>query len=94
MQQQEVEVTNESGMDAPASAEFVRLAGTFQCNLAVARSGRKVNAKSLMGVMMLAAAKGSRIILEADGPDETQALDALVELVANNFRAIDGRGAT
>jgi phosphocarrier protein len=93
MQQREVEIRNESGMDAPASAALAHLAGKFQCNVAVARNGRKVDAKSLMGVMMLAAGRGSRIVLEADGPDEGEALDALVDLVASGFRGGSGEGA-
>jgi len=53
--------------------------------VSLARSGRKVNAKSLMGVMMLAAGKGSHVVLETDGPDETEALDAIVALIGNYF---------
>jgi len=93
MQQREVEIRNESGMDAPASAELARVAARFQCNVSVARSARKVNAKSLMGVMMLAAARGSRIVLEADGPDEAEALDALVQLIADDFCVGTARGS-
>jgi phosphocarrier protein HPr len=53
--------------------------------VSLARSGRKVNAKSLMGVMMLAAGRGSRVLLETDGPDEIEALDAIVALIENYF---------
>ena len=57
----------------------------YECDVSLARYGRKVNAKSLMGVMMLAAGKGSRIMLETEGPDETEALDAIVALIGNKF---------
>jgi phosphocarrier protein len=94
MQRREVEVRHEPGMDGPAAAEFARLAGRFQSNVSVARSGRKVNGKSLMGLMMLAAAQGSRLVVEADGPDEIEALDALAELVRDDFRRDGAAGAT
>jgi phosphocarrier protein HPr len=85
MQQREVEIVNKLGLDAPASAKLTQLAAKYQCDVSLARSGRKVNAKSLMGVMMLAAAKGSRVLLETDGPDEVEALDAIVALIGNYF---------
>jgi phosphocarrier protein HPr len=59
MQQREVEIVNKLGLDAPASAKLARLAAKYQCDVSLARGGRKVNAKSLMGVMMLAAGKGA-----------------------------------
>ena len=59
--------------------------GRFECDVSIARKGRRVNAKSFMGVMMLAAGKGSRVMLETDGPDEAEALDAIIALVANCF---------
>jgi phosphocarrier protein HPr len=85
MQQREVEIVNKQGLNAPAAAKLTQLAAKYQCDVALVRSGRKVNAKSLMGVMMLAAGKGSRLELEADGPDETEALDAIVALIGNYF---------
>jgi phosphocarrier protein HPr len=85
MQQREVEIVNKLGLDAPASAKLAQLAAKYQCDVSLARSGRKVNAKSLMGVMMLVAAKGSRVLLETDGPDEIEALDAIVALIGNYF---------
>jgi phosphocarrier protein HPr len=85
MQQREVEIVNKQGLNAPAAAKLTQLAAKYQCDVALVRSGRKVNAKSLMGVMMLAAGKGSRLKLEADGPDETEALDAIVALIGNYF---------
>ena len=85
MLQREVEIVNKLGLDAPASAKLTQLAAKYQCDVSLARSGRKVNAKSLMGVMMLVAAKGSRVLLETDGPDEIEALDAIVALIGNYF---------
>jgi phosphocarrier protein len=85
MQRRELEMLNKLGLDAPASAKLTLLAAKYQCDISLARSGRKVNAKSLMGVMMLAAGKGSRVLLETDGPDESEALDALVALIGNFF---------
>jgi phosphocarrier protein HPr len=85
MQQQEVEIINKLGMHARASAKLTQLAAKYQCEVSLARNGRKVNAKSIMGVMMLAAGKGSRITLETDGPDEGEAMEALVALIGDYF---------
>jgi phosphocarrier protein len=85
MQQREVEIVNKLGLNAAASTKLTKLAAKYQCGVSLARSGRKVNAKSLMGVMMLAAGKGSRLVLETDGPDETEALNAIVALIGDYF---------
>ena len=85
MQQREIEIVNMPGLNAPASAKLVQLASKYLCEVSLARSGRKVNAKSLMGVMMLAAGRGSHVLLETDGPDETEAMDAIVALIGNYF---------
>jgi phosphocarrier protein HPr len=85
MQQREIEIINKLGLHARASAKLTQLAAKYQCDVSLARSGRKVNAKSIMGVMMLAAGKGSRITLETDGPDETEAMDAIVVLIGECF---------
>ena len=85
MQQREVEIVNISGLNAPACTKLTQLAANYQCDVSLARSGRRVNAKSMMGVMMLAAAKGSRLLLETDGPDETEALNAIVALIEDYF---------
>jgi phosphocarrier protein HPr len=85
MRQQEVEIINKLGMHARASAKLTQLAAKYQCEVSLARNGRKVNAKSIMGVMMLAAGKGSRITLQTDGPDESEAMDALVALIGDCF---------
>jgi phosphocarrier protein HPr len=85
MRQQEVEVVNKLGLHARAAAKLTQLAAKYQCEVSLARNGRKVNAKSIMGVMMLAAGKGSRITLETDGPDEGEAMDALIALIGDCF---------
>ena len=85
MRQQEVEIVNKLGLHARASAKLTQLAAKYQCDVSLARNGRKVNAKSIMGVMMLAAGKGSRVTLETEGPDESEAMDALVALIGDCF---------
>ena len=85
MLQREIEVINKLGLHARASARLTQVAGRFRSNVWLSRNGRRVNAKSIMGVMMLAAAKGSRILLETSGPDEAEALQALEALVADRF---------
>src|SRR5438067_1584679 len=67
------------------SAKSTQLAAKFQSDVQLSRNGRKVNAKSIMGVMMLAAGKGSKIMLEVDGPDEEQAIDAICALIGDHF---------
>lgn len=78
-------ISNKLGLHARASAKLTKLAGSFPCDVWMSRGDRRVNAKSIMGVMMLAAAKGSTIVIETDGPDEADAIAAVVELVAARF---------
>ena len=85
MQQREIEIVNKLGLHARASAQLTQLAGQFAAEVWISREGRKVNAKSIMGVMMLAAAKGSLVAIETDGPDEAQAMTALVGLINDKF---------
>lgn len=85
MQRREVDIVNKLGLHARASAKLTQLAGKYQCEVWLSRNGRRVNAKSIMGVMMLAAAKGSKIEIETDGADETDAMEALVQLIADKF---------
>ena len=85
MLQREVEIINKLGLHARASAKLTQVAGRFKAHVWVGRNGRRVNAKSIMGVMMLAAAKGSTILIETDGPDEAEAMDAVAQLIAGKF---------
>ncbi|MBL8519807.1 MAG: HPr family phosphocarrier protein [Betaproteobacteria bacterium] len=85
MQAREVEIVNKLGLHARASAKLTQLAGTFQSQVFVAKGTRRVNAKSIMGVMMLAAGKGSKVRLEVEGADEVEAMNALAGLIANKF---------
>ena len=85
MLQQDVEIINKLGLHARASAKLTQTAGQFQCALWLTRNNRRVNAKSIMGVMMLAAAKGSTIGIETDGLDETAAMGALLALINDKF---------
>jgi phosphocarrier protein HPr len=85
MQQRDVEIINKLGLHARPSARLTQLASSFKSNVFMSRNGRRVNAKSIMGVMMLAAAKGSTITLETDGDDEKEAIDALAGLISTGF---------
>ena len=85
MLQQEAEIINKLGLHARASAKLTQVAGRFQAHVWVSRSGRRVNAKSIMGVMMLAAAMGSKVTVETDGPDEAEAMAAITQLIAGRF---------
>jgi phosphocarrier protein HPr len=85
MLQREAEIINKLGLHARASAKLTQVAGQFKANVWVTRNGRRVNAKSIMGVMMLAAAQGSTLVVETDGPDESQAMDAVIRLIAGRF---------
>ena len=78
-------ISNKLGLHARASAKLTKLAGSFPCEVWISRGERRVNAKSIMGVMMLAAGKGSTIVVETDGNDEQQALDAILKLIADKF---------
>ena len=85
MLRQEIEIVNRLGLHARASAKLTQLASSFQSEVWMSRDGRRVNAKSIMGVMMLAAAKGSSVELDTEGPDEQAAMDALVALINDKF---------
>ena len=78
-------ISNKLGLHARASAKLTKLAGSFQSEIHLSRNGRRINAKSIMGVMLLAAGLGSEVELEADGADEQTAVDALMTLVADKF---------
>ena len=81
----EVRIINKLGMHARASAKLAQLAGSYKCEVWLSRNGRRVNAKSIMGVMMLAAGKGASITIEAEGYDAEAALAALQKLVVDKF---------
>lgn len=81
----DIEIINKLGMHARAAAKFVKLASTFESMIEIERNARRVNGKSIMGVMMLAASKGSQITVYADGHDEEESLKQLVALVNNRF---------
>ena len=80
-----VEIINKLGMHARAAAKFVKLATSFESDIDIEKDSRRVNAKSIMGVMMLAASKGSTITLYASGDDAQQSLDALEHLINDRF---------
>ena len=81
----EAGIVNKLGLHARAAAKLTHLAGSFQSEIWISRSGRRVNAKSIMGVMMLAAGQGSTVSLEAEGADADAALAALARLIAERF---------
>ncbi len=85
MQQSEVKVLNKLGLHARASAKLTHLAGQFQSEVWISRNGRRVNAKSIMGVMMLAASQGVTLVIETTGADEIEAMRALVNLINGRF---------
>ncbi|MFM1955843.1 MAG: Phosphocarrier protein HPr [Pseudomonadota bacterium] len=82
---QEIEIINKLGLHARASTKLTQTASQFSSEIFIERNGRRVNAKSIMGVMMLAASKGSIVTLEANGADEATAMDALLALINNRF---------
>ncbi len=85
MIKQEVEIINKLGLHARASTKLTQTASQFGSEIWIEKNGRRVNAKSIMGVMMLAANKGSRLTLETAGNDEAPAMTALTELIGNRF---------
>lgn len=85
MLQQEVPIINKLGLHARASSKLTQLASRYPCEVWLSRAGRRVNAKSIMGVMMLAAAKGSSINIETNGENEQEAMTAIVTLINDYF---------
>ena len=81
----EAEIRNKLGLHARAAAKLTQIASGFKCDIWLKRHGRRVNAKSIMGVMMLAAGKGSAVIVEAEGVDAEIALAAILRLIADKF---------
>jgi phosphocarrier protein HPr len=85
MVQQDIEIINKLGLHARASAKLTQLAAKYQSEVWMTRNKRRVNAKSIMGVMMLAAGKGAVVTLETEGPDEKECFDALLTLINGKF---------
>lgn len=85
MPSEEITIINKLGLHARASAKLTQLAGQFPCEVYLAKAGRKVNAKSIMGVMMLAAGVGSQVVLETEGDQAQEAFDALKALINDRF---------
>jgi phosphocarrier protein len=85
MQKQTITIINKLGLHARASAKLTKLAGSFPCQVWVSKGERRVNGKSIMGVMMLAAGLGSQVELETEGEQEAEAIQALVALFADKF---------
>ena len=85
MQQRDVEIVNKLGLHARPSARLTQLASTFSSKVFLSRNGRRVNAKSIMGVMMLAAGMGTEVEVETSGEREQEAMDALLALIADKF---------
>ena len=89
MPRADVEIINKLGLHARASAKLTQTASNFQSEVMLERNGRRVNAKSIMGVMMLAAAKGTTVTLRLDGPDEDAAMSAAIDLFQRRFDEAD-----
>ena len=81
----EIEIANKLGLHARASAKLTQIAGSYGSEVWLEKGPRRINAKSIMGVMMLAAGKGSTIVVETDGDDEQQALEGILKLIADKF---------
>jgi phosphocarrier protein len=85
MNSRKVTISNKLGLHARAAAKFVNLASTFEADVTIRLNGAHVNGKSIMGIMMLAAGKGTELELETNGPDEQQAIASLVNLIEDRF---------
>jgi len=83
-------INNKLGLHARPSAQLTQIAGRYESEVFIARNGRRVNAKSIMGVMMLAAGPGSTVTVDAEGPDEQQAVDAIGILIESGFGEAHG----
>ena len=85
MKQRDVQILNRLGLHARAAAKFVHLANSFKCRVSVSKDGNRVNGKSILGLLTLAASQGTSLTLVADGDDELQALEELNTLIAERF---------
>ena len=89
MHKAEVPIINKLGLHARASARLTQLASSFPCEVWMERNGRRINAKSIMGVMMLAAGKGANVVVECDGERSEEALAAIVALIGDRFGEVE-----
>ena len=89
MARAETEIINKLGLHARASAKLTQLAGKFDCDIWMEKGSRRINAKSIMGVMMLAAGKGSKVVIETTGDDEDEALEGILKLIADKFGEVE-----
>lgn len=85
MTEREVEIVNRLGLHARAAAKLVHLAGSFRSDVTLLQDGEEVDAKSILGILLLAAGKGARLVIRCDGPDESEAMSAISELIAERF---------
>ena len=85
MLQQETTIVNKLGLHARASAKLTQLAANYQSEIWMSRNGRRINAKSIMGVMMLAAGIGATVVIETEGSDEDEAMKSILALIADKF---------
>ena len=85
MQEKEIEIINKLGLHARAAAKLVKLASGFDCEIDIQKDNQKVNAKSIMGVMMLAASRGNIVTIQTDGSEELEAMDAVERLFNDKF---------
>ncbi|HVL55253.1 MAG TPA: HPr family phosphocarrier protein [Burkholderiaceae bacterium] len=92
MKQAEVRIVNRLGLHARPSAALTQLASRYRADVWLTKGTRRVNAKSIMGVMMLAASRGSALLVETDGPDEDAALEAVTALIASGFGEVEAAG--
>lgn len=85
MIEREVEIVNRLGLHARAAAKLVHLAGSFRSDVTLVQDGEEVDAKSILGILLLAAGKGTRLVLRCDGPDEAEAMAAIEDMVGDRF---------
>lgn len=85
MIEREVEIVNRLGLHARAAARLVHLAGSFRSDVTLVQNGEEVDAKSILGILLLAAGKGTRLVVRCDGPDEAEALAAIEDMVGDRF---------
>ena len=85
MTTKKIRIKNSEGLHARPASEFVKIATKYKSEIFLSKDGREINGKSIMGVMMLAAEKGSELVIKINGIDEVEAMDALVKLINNNF---------